>query len=68
MCDNLGRFKDAFPASCVLGADGSVALFVTHQIGVGVADWEEMSPADPDWGRLLTYIPASEVAGIYARC
>lgn len=68
MCDNLGQFADHFPGCCVLGSDGSVALFVTHQSGPEDKDWEAMDVDHADWGALLTYIPAAEIAGLHIRC
>ena len=68
MCERLADFAEAPHGPCIYGADDSIALYVTHQRGPGEAEWEEINPnADPDWGTLITFIPASEIAAIDAR-
>lgn len=68
MCDQLERFA-AFPAGpCRFGADGSVALYVTDTLSPGDQDWEPQDVTGPDdWGNLMTYVPAVEVAQLMVR-
>ena len=67
MCDRLSDF-DARPTNaCRLGADGSVAMYVTDVFRPGSEDWEKCSPIDPAWGGLITYIPAGEIALLEVR-
>lgn len=67
MCNQLAKFNDAPLGPCLLGMDGSVALYVTDVRKKGTADWEEISPFDaelPGWGYEMSFIPASEIARI----
>lgn len=67
MCDRVSTFAHHSPR-LILGSDGSIALHVTHQMGAADADWEAIDVAGPDdWGNLITYIPASQVAQIHLR-
>lgn len=68
MCEALAEFANERFGPCIYGTDGSVALFVTHQLNAGDDDWQILNhPAWAEWGTLLTYIPASEIAGISVR-
>lgn len=67
MCENLSRFSGEKVNPCIYGSDGSIALFVTHQKAAGEPDWEAIDVRAEGWGAMITYIPASEIAGIYAR-
>lgn len=67
MCENLSRFSNEKVNPCIYGSDGSIALFVTHQMPPDKVDLEEIEVHAEGWGSLITYIPASEIAGIYAR-
>lgn len=68
MCDELAKFQHENFGPCIYGDDGSIALYVTHQKADGESDWEQMDAVVADqWGALLTYVPASEIASIYLR-
>lgn len=68
MCERLADFGTEPLGPCIYGSDGSIAIFVTHESGPGDADWVETpNTADGHWGRLITVIPAAEVAAIYLR-
>lgn len=62
MCDNLGGFKDAPTNPLILGDDGSVAFYVTHQKGPDDVDWQDISDdiRGKD-GMTMTHIPANEI-------
>ena len=69
MCEKLSEFSTAPMGPCVLGTDGSVALYVTHR-RAPEQGWEECLPfeeAHADWGYEMTYIPSAEVAEIRLR-
>lgn len=68
MCDRLDRFAALPTRSCLFGADGSVALYVTDARGAEDEDWVSQDVEGPDdWGNLMTYVPASEVAQLMVR-
>lgn len=68
MCERVSRFNSTPTGCCCFGADGSVALYVTDVMEPGADDWESQSPDGPDdWGTLMTYVPASEVAQLMVR-
>lgn len=67
MCSDLRPFDAAPMGPCLLGPDGSVALYVTDQRDSNAADWQEQTPVDPAnlaWGYEMTFIPAAEVARV----
>lgn len=54
--------------TCRFGADESVALYVTDVLSPGDSDWTPQEVEGPeDWGSLMTYIPAGEVAQLMVR-
>jgi hypothetical protein len=67
LCERLADFEKLPFGPCLLGTDGSVALYVTHRRTSASGEWEEdqsAASAAPDWGCELTYLPASQVAEI----
>lgn len=69
LSEKLSDFEKAPFGPCLLGQDGSIALYVTHT-KTTQGEWEEQEPFDAeheDWGYTVTYIPASEVAEIRLR-
>lgn len=68
MCERVSRFDYMPTGACCFGTDGSVVLYVTDVLEPGAEDWEELDPRGPDdWGTLMTYVPASEVAQLMIR-
>lgn len=68
MCDRLSAYADQPTGALIFGADGSVALYVTDASAPGSAEWEPQEVTGPDdWGSLMTYIPADEIAQISVR-
>ncbi|WP_170402376.1 hypothetical protein [Ruegeria arenilitoris] len=68
MCNDLHAFKKTRTGAFYLGHDGSVALYVTHQRDKG-GDWEDVSDEldSEDGGKLMTIIPADQVASTQLR-
>jgi hypothetical protein len=64
LCQNPQDFAHLRDGPCILGEDGSIAMFVTHRRLPGQADWEKRDTFDPVLGYEMTYIPASMVAEI----
>lgn len=67
MSESLSDFENVLCGPCVLGEDGSVALYVTDFRSAHEAEWEETDPRDSAWGPALTFIPASEIAWVRIR-
>lgn len=68
-CDELGRFEGLPYGPCLLGPDGSVAMYVNS---ITRANGETIESAQEDihdaqWGNLFTYFPASQIANIEMR-
>lgn len=64
LCESLADFNSAPFGPCILGQDGSVAMYVTHRKTVSATDWEEEQipgKVDPIWGYQMTFLPASQV-------
>ncbi|TNF16792.1 MAG: hypothetical protein EP320_00585 [Rhodobacteraceae bacterium] len=67
MCNHLADFGHAPMGPCLLGSDGSVALYITDFIGPGEEEWTQVEPYDPtrpDWGYEISFIPADQIARI----
>lgn len=64
MCSDLSRFMAFEAGPCLLGADGSVSLFVTDQAEAGSEDWKEREIFHDGFGTEITYVPAAEIAEI----
>lgn len=61
-CDQMSRFHDLRTKSCILGEDGSVALYITHFRANGKDDWVDVA-SDNAVGpaTTMTFIPASQI-------
>lgn len=69
LSDDLGRFSDYPLGPCVLGADGSIGLYITDIMRADEAEWTSRQPADEneahaDFRYTMTFIPASEISQI----
>lgn len=67
MCNHLADFGHAPMGPCLLGGDGSVALYITDVMKAGSDDWIEIEPYDenrPDWGYEISFVPASRITRI----
>lgn len=63
-CSNLGDFKNFPFGPCLIGGDGSIAMYVTHTMPSGGKNWEETE----DHARnQITIIPANRVKLIETR-
>ena len=68
MCERLSHFSNRPTGACRFGADGSIAMYVTHRFPNGASDWEECDVTGPDdRGSLISYIPASAIIRIDVR-
>ncbi|MCD9146632.1 hypothetical protein [Pseudophaeobacter flagellatus] len=63
-CDDLQRFKKHPFGPCLIGGDGSIALYVTHTQPSGVDEWEE---TEEHAQNQITVIPADRVKLIETR-
>lgn len=63
MSSPLHRFDNSPIRSCVLGADGSVALYVTAFRSKD-GEWQDVEAEVCGWGRRLTIVPADQIAEI----
>lgn len=65
MSERLHDFNELPFGSCILGSDGSVALYVTHKWYNVETGWEDRDPNENgDFGAEVTYIPASEISEV----
>jgi hypothetical protein len=65
MSERLHDFNDLPFGSCILGPDGSIALYVTHKWHNTETGWEERDPYESgNFGAEVTYIPASEISEV----
>lgn len=70
MCDDLNRFKSDPLGPCLLGPDGSVAIYVTSHRNDNADEFtphDDRYISDPTWGSMMTFIPASEIAQVRMR-
>lgn len=70
MCDDLKRFEDNPLGPCLLGPDGSVAIYVTAHRDANADNFIQHEceyVSDPNWGSMMTFIPASEIAQVRMR-
>jgi len=66
-CDDTSKFNDAPYAPCLLGPDGDVALYLTHEDRPDGASNEVTTVRDEYYGDRLTYVPASRIRRIAIR-
>lgn len=67
MCSDMRPFYQQPLGPCLLGEDGSVALFVTDYRNAGSTDWVEITNENHEsveWAPPITFIPASEIARV----
>lgn len=64
LCDELGRYNDAPLGPCLLGEDGSIAMYVTAWRRVGEAKWHDVKPYREDVGFEMSFFKASEIERI----
>lgn len=67
MCDYLHPFENKPFGPCIIGEDGSVALYVNNIKYDKRDDWREVDPCDEHFGCAITYVPASQIANIQVR-
>lgn len=71
MCQNTADFGDAPISPFIYGADGSVAMYVTHTYRPGTdgrqIEAEQTQVRDSEWGDNLTIIPAGRVRQVDIR-
>lgn len=70
MCEDASDFNDTVTGPFWFGPDGSVALYVTHQRAVDEDNWQKVEGQikDPEWGDLVTILPADQISMIELRC
>jgi len=66
-CDNTAIFNDAPFAPFLLGPNGDVALYLTHEEKIGEEAKELKSVRDSHYGDRITYVPASQIRQINFR-
>jgi hypothetical protein len=66
-CDRTDKYADAPFGPMVLGPDGDIALYLTHEEKLGKAVKELGTVRDPSWGDRITYIPAARIRQITFR-
>ena len=67
MCEQLSDFEDEKLGPCILGNDGSVALFITSKRNAADDEWTDINPRHDGWGPLMTTYPSSQVAEVSMR-
>lgn len=65
--DNLSRFRNAPYGPCLWGPDGSIALYVTSRIGKSGDKVDIDHAPNVDWGELITFVPANQIASTQVR-
>ncbi|MBA3916243.1 MAG: hypothetical protein H0X25_20840, partial [Acidobacteriales bacterium] len=60
-CDDARQFDDAPFGPCILGTDGDVALYLTHEELAGQEARELKTVRDSQWGDRLTYVPVGRI-------
>jgi hypothetical protein len=66
-CNDTSKFSDAPFGPCVLGANGDVALYLTHEERPDGKSKELKTVLDPHYGARLTYIPAARIRRLTLR-
>jgi hypothetical protein len=64
LSSDLNRFASMRDGPCILGADGSVAMFVTERRAAQSEEWTPCDLTKEYFGTELTYIPAREISEI----
>ncbi|MDX6612602.1 MAG: hypothetical protein QOD75_1788 [Blastocatellia bacterium] len=66
-CDNTSQFAKAPFGPCVLGGNGDVILYLTHEKPPNTDAKSLNTVIDDVWGDRLTYVPASQISMINIR-
>jgi hypothetical protein len=66
-CDYAAKFNESPFGPFVLGPNGDIALYLTHEELEGQPAKELQSVKDKDWGDRITYVPASRIRQITLR-
>jgi hypothetical protein len=66
-CNDTARFRDAPFGPCVLGSNGDVALYLTHEEEPDGKSKELKTVLDPHYGARLTYVPAARIKRVTMR-
>lgn len=67
LCDALDDFCELPMGPCLLGADGSIGLYVTDIMHVDSDEWTPKQPVDtehPGFAYTMTFIPAHEISSV----
>lgn len=64
-CSNMDKFKDEPNGAIYMGENGDLTMYVTHICENGT--FIDKDPSHKDWGTLVTYVPASEIAKVTIR-
>lgn len=68
MSEGMSQFDGLPFASCILGQDGSVAMYVTHARSSNSEDWIEVSSGPyEDWGAEVTVVPSGQISQVALR-
>ena len=66
-CDDASKFSDAPFGPCLLGPDGSVGLYLTHEDIPGGESRELKTTIDAHYGHRITYISANKIRRLALR-
>lgn len=66
-CDDAAKFRDAPYGPFVIGPNGDVALYLTHEEPHGAPEKELKTVRLAGWGDRITYVPASRIRQIIIR-
>lgn len=66
-CDDTTKFAKAPQGPCVLGANGDIGMYLTHQKRQGAERTAVLTTRDARWGDRLTWIPASRIRRVSLR-
>lgn len=66
-CDDATKFNDAPFGPCLIGPNGDVALYLTHEERPGEEARELTTVSVPEWGDRITYVPASRIRRMTVR-
>lgn len=68
LSEGMSQFNELPFGSCVLGEDGSIAMYVTHCRSGTDQEWAEVSSGlYADWGAEVTVIPANQISHVSLR-
>jgi hypothetical protein len=66
-CDDTTMFREAPHGPCVLGSNGDVALYLTHEDSPDGSSKELKTVKDLHYGTRITYVPASRIKRLTLR-